>query len=83
MYIYCALAGTIKDSVSQNARCNSENYKIVNFVPINSTFSEKRNTSEKTYYDLVIYRHTSEHSTSSNRITVNKVLKDTHIILCV
>jgi hypothetical protein len=26
MYIYCALVGVIKDSVSQNARCNSENY---------------------------------------------------------
>jgi len=25
MYICCALVGTIKDSVSQNARCNSEN----------------------------------------------------------
>jgi hypothetical protein len=28
MYIRCALVGAIKDSVSQNARCNSENYKF-------------------------------------------------------
>jgi len=26
MYTFCALVGVIKDSVSQNARCNSENY---------------------------------------------------------
>jgi hypothetical protein len=24
MFVYCALVGEIKDSVSQNARCNSE-----------------------------------------------------------
>jgi len=27
MYISCALTGAIKDSVSQNARCNSEKKK--------------------------------------------------------
>ena len=56
-------------------------YKSVKFAPIISTFSEKRNTSEETYHGLVIYRHTSEHPTASNRITVSKVLKDTNIIL--
>jgi hypothetical protein len=29
IYIYCALVGTIKDSMSQNARCNSEKFSIV------------------------------------------------------
>jgi len=28
MYICCALVGAIKDSVSQNAQCNSENYMV-------------------------------------------------------
>jgi hypothetical protein len=57
----------------------------MNFVPIIFTFSENRNTSEETYHGLVIYGHTSEHSPSSNRITVSKVLKDTNIyvIICV
>jgi hypothetical protein len=55
-------------------------YKFVKFVPINSTFSENRNTSEETYHGLVIYRHTSGHTTSSNRITASKALKDTNMI---
>jgi len=54
---------------------------FVKFVPIISTFTENRNTSEETYHGLAICRHTTEHSSSSNRIIVSKVLKDTNIIL--
>jgi pantothenate kinase len=36
MYICCALVGAIKDSVSQNARCNSGKKVIDNIFFLNS-----------------------------------------------
>jgi len=50
MYICCALVGVIKDSVSQNARCNSKKkWKPESVLLLNASFIVKDSWISKRY----------------------------------